>query len=104
MSTDSRANGSSGPRERCTLAEGVANTTSKRLEGARPAMERELASAGQRRSGKHARYRTGVSIASRLSSSQKSMNSPRMAAIAESAGMPTVMCSEYMGAPVCGAV
>ena len=49
-------------------------------------------------------YRTGVSMASRLSSSQKSMNSPRTAAMAESAGIPTVMCSENIDAPVWGAV
>ena len=59
---------------------------------------------GARNRGGRLRYRTGVSIASRLSSSQKSMNSPRTAAMAESAGIPTVMCSEYIGAPVCGAV
>ena len=52
----------------------------------------------------HDVYRTGVSIASRLSSSQKSMNSPRTAAMAESAGIPTVMCSENIDAPVWGAV
>ena len=49
------------------------------------------------------RYLTGAIIASRLRSSQKSMKSPRTDAIAESAGMPIVMCSANMDAPVCGA-
>ena len=47
-----------------------------------------------------AAHLTGASMASRLRSSQKSMNSPRRAAIAVSDGIPTVMCNVNIRAPV----
>ncbi len=65
-------------------------------------IENEQMSAGQLAFA-HLGYFTGAIMASRFRSSQKSMKSPRTDAIAESAGMPIVMCNANMAAPVCGA-